>query len=167
MSAEAIPALETQLDRQQFRRVLGRFATGITIPTVLGPHNQPHGLTANSFTSVSMSPPLISVCVDHRAKILEYFRAGGHFGVNVLHASQRELSDRFAGSGFDRFEGIAWTPGRTGVPLLPDALAHLECRVFQTVTAGDHDILIGQVIHAAFQDGEPLVFFASQYRTLR
>jgi flavin reductase (DIM6/NTAB) family NADH-FMN oxidoreductase RutF len=156
----------SKIEKQQFRRICGKFASGITIATVLDTAGACHGMTANSFTSVSLTPPLVLVCVDHRARIREHFRIGEHFGINILSAGQKGLSDKFAGSGYNRFEGVSWYPGQTGVPLLPDVLATLECSRVNVITAGDHDIVIGEVIHADCQDGEPLVFYASQYRSL-
>ena len=161
MSSESSQVM-SKLDKQQFRRICGKFASGITVATLLDPAGAAHGMTANSFTSVSLTPPLVLVCVDHRARILGYFRASQHFGVNILSASQREISDRFAGSGYDRFEGVKWYPGQTGVPLLPDVLATIECSRWEVVTAGDHDIVIGEVLHANCQDGDPLVFYSSR-----
>ena len=96
-------ALSTEeVDKQLFRRVCGRFASGITITTVLDESGRVHGLTANSFTSVSLTPPIVLVCVDKRSKVLEHFRQQAFFGVNILAEHQRHLSDRFAGSGYDR-----------------------------------------------------------------
>jgi flavin reductase ActVB len=166
MSSNGSPLEGAIIEKQLFRQVCGRFASGITITTVLDAAGGAHGLTANSFTSVSLSPPLVLVCVDHRAKILEYFHHNPHFGINILSDRQRPLSERFAGSGYDRFEGVEWHPGQTGVPLLPGALAALECSRVKAVPAGDHDILIGQVVHAQYHDGEPLIYFASKYRSL-
>jgi flavin reductase (DIM6/NTAB) family NADH-FMN oxidoreductase RutF len=165
MSSQPLPAL-SKIEKQHFRRICGKFASGITIATVLDQAGACHGMTANSFTSVSLAPPLVLICVDHRARIREYFRSSEHFGINILGAGQQHLSDRFAGSGYDRFEGVDWNPGQTGVPLLPDALATIECARVNLVTAGDHDIVIGEVLHANCQDGEPLVFYGSQYRCL-
>ena len=156
----------SQIDKREFRHILGKFSSGITIATVLDADGACHGMTANSFTSVSLTPPLVLICVDHRARIREHFRIGAHFGINILSASQKSLSDRFAGSGYDRFEGIAWHAGETGVPLLPDVLATLECARVDVVTAGDHDIVIGEVLHAGCREGEPLVFYGGQYRIL-
>jgi flavin reductase (DIM6/NTAB) family NADH-FMN oxidoreductase RutF len=154
------------IEKQLFRQVCGKFASGITIVTVLDSTGAPHGMTANSFTSVSMNPPLVLVCVDHRARILEHFHISYHFAINILSAGQRPLSDRFAGSGYDRFAGVDWKPGETGVPLLPDVLGSIECARQNVVTAGDHDILIGEVLHVNCQDGDPLLFYGSQYRQL-
>jgi flavin reductase ActVB len=160
-----MPAM-SKIEKQQFRRICGKFASGITVATVLDAASVCHGMTANSFTSVSLTPPLVLVCVDHRARILEHFRNSEYFGINILGAEQRHLSEKFAGSGYDRFEGVEWYAGQTGVPLLPDVLATIECSRVNVVTAGDHDIVIGEVLHANCRDGEPLVFYSSQYRCL-
>jgi flavin reductase (DIM6/NTAB) family NADH-FMN oxidoreductase RutF len=159
-------AAATGLDKKLFRRICGRFASGIAIPTVLDETGHAHGLTANSFTSVSREPPLVLVCVDHRCRILEHFRRNSYFGINILGEDQRPLSDRFAGSGYDRFEGVEWYRGETGVPLFTGGLAAMECLRVRAVEAGDHDILIGQVLHAQCQVGEPLIYFRKQYRRL-
>lgn len=167
MSLGTVPPPSSNVEKQHFRRICAKFATGITVATVLDSAGCPHGMTANSFTSVSLVPPLLLVCVDHRSKLLECFRHNLHFGINVLDQSQRHHSERFAGSGYDRFEGVEWYAGRTGVPLLPNALATIECKRVKMVTAGDHDIVIGEVVHAICRDGEPLVYFGSQYRQLQ
>jgi flavin reductase (DIM6/NTAB) family NADH-FMN oxidoreductase RutF len=156
----------SRIEKQQFRRICGKFASGITVVTVRDNSGALHGMTANSFTSVSLTPALVLVCVDRNAIILEHFRSSPYFGINILGASQRPLSDRFAGRGYDRFEGVEWFEGQTGVPLLPDVLATLECSRYDVTTAGDHDIVIGEVLHANCQDGDPLVFYCSQYRSL-
>ncbi|HXM40761.1 MAG TPA: flavin reductase family protein [Bryobacteraceae bacterium] len=156
----------SRIEKQQFRRICGKFASGITVVTVQDANGAAHGMTANSFTSVSLVPPLVLVCVDRSAIILEHFHISSHFGINILSASQRQLSDQFAGRGYDRFQGVAWYAGQTGVPLLPDVLATLECSRWKVVTAGDHDLVIGEVLHANCQDGDPLVFYSSQYRSL-
>jgi flavin reductase (DIM6/NTAB) family NADH-FMN oxidoreductase RutF len=150
----------------EFRRACGRFATGVTIATVLDAQGAPHGLTVSSFTSVSLDPPLVLICLGHAVTIIDSFRAAQHFGINVLAEWQRDISERFARKGADRFNSLEWTPGRTGVPLLPGALASIECAVEQRVTSGDHDILIGRMVRAEVSEGEPLVYFASRYREL-
>jgi flavin reductase (DIM6/NTAB) family NADH-FMN oxidoreductase RutF len=152
-------------DPAQFRRACARFATGITVSTALAPDGTPHGFTASSFTSVSMEPPLILICVDHRANVLRHFEQATHFGVNILAEDQEALSVRFAERGLDRFVGIDWHAGATGVPLLGGALARFECATRQTVAAGDHTIILGEVLHAEWQDGAPLLYFASRYHT--
>jgi flavin reductase (DIM6/NTAB) family NADH-FMN oxidoreductase RutF len=166
MSSKALPSPVGTVDRNQFCRACGRFATGITIVTSLGPEGEPHGMTANSFTSVSLAPPLVLVCVDHGCKVLGHFRRGEYFGINVLKEGQQELSAHFARGGHDRFNGVKWHGGETGVPLLPDALAAMECALTKTVDAGDHTILIGEVLHVKIREGRPLVYFSSTYRKL-
>jgi flavin reductase (DIM6/NTAB) family NADH-FMN oxidoreductase RutF len=151
----------------EFRRACGRFPSGVTIATVLDPQGGPHGLTVSSFTSVSLEPPLVLICLGHAVTVIEYFRAAKHFGINVLAADQRALSERFARKGADRFDGLSWDRGETGVPLIPGALSQIECAVRDRVTAGDHDIFIGEMLHARVRDNEPLIHFASRYRQLR
>ena len=154
-------------DPVRFRRACARFATGITVSTALAADGTPHGFTANSFTSVSMEPPLILICVDHRANVLRHFEQATHFGVNILAEDQEALSVRFAERGLDRFVGIDWHPGSTGVPLLAGALARFECATRQTLAAGDHTIILGEVLHAEWQEGAPLLYYASAYYSAR
>ena len=151
---------------EEFRRGCGRFATGVTIATVLDAKGTPHGLTVSSFASVSLHPPLILICLGHAVSVIDHFRAAQYFGVNVLTENQRPLSDRFARKGYDRFDGLDWQPGQTGVPLVPGALAAMECRTHQRFTSGDHDILVGAMVAARVADGEPLIHFTGRYRGL-
>jgi flavin reductase (DIM6/NTAB) family NADH-FMN oxidoreductase RutF len=157
----------TTIEQQHFRRVCSKYATGITILTVLDSSGAPHGMTVNSFTSVSLSPPLILVCIDLQTSILSNFKLGTRFGVNVLPEEQKELSTWFARSGHDRFSGIEWRAGETGAPLLEDMLATLECEVTQMIEAGDHVVVIGAALHATWREGQPLVYFNSSYQSLR
>jgi flavin reductase (DIM6/NTAB) family NADH-FMN oxidoreductase RutF len=151
----------------EFRRACGRFATGVTVATVLDADGTPHGLTVSSFTSVSLDPPLVLICLGHAVTMIDAFRGASHFGLNVLSAEQRDLSDRFARKGFDRFDGLPWERGRTGVPLLPGALAQIECATHDRVTTGDHDIFIGRMVGTRIGDGDPLLYYASGYRLIR
>jgi flavin reductase (DIM6/NTAB) family NADH-FMN oxidoreductase RutF len=166
MSSEGIPARETPVTSEEFRRACGRFATGVAIASVLDANGAPHGLTVNSFTSVSLDPPLILICLGHAVTCIDAFRSSRHFGINVLAEGQRELSDRFARKGEDRFDGLEWYRGESGVPLLPAVLGAIECRVHQRFTSGDHDILVGEMIRVHITEGEPLLYFASRYRRL-
>ncbi len=150
-----------------FRRACSHFATGVAIAAVRATDGSPHGLTVNSFTSVSLDPPLVLICIDHEASVASYFHEGSHFTVNVLNEQQKDLSARFATKGMDRFDGLGWTPGASGAPLLPEALAHFECRKINTVEAGDHTIFIGQVEEMGVREGRPLLYFASAYAALR
>lgn len=154
------------MDPLSFRRGCAKFSTGVAIATVLDAGEVPHGMTVNSFTSVSLDPPLVLICVDRTGNMLERFEQCAHFGVNVLRISQTALSVRFAQRGHDRFDGIDWHQGVTGVPMFPESLARLECTVRQRIIAGDHTILIGEVVHSEIAEGEPLVYFDSNYRRL-
>src|SRR5438874_12772186 len=111
------------VEPHHFRRACSKFATGVTIVTALDPQGAPHGMTVNSFTSVSLSPPLVLVCIDRQTAMLDYFAVGKHFAINVLHEEHKDLSTAFSRRGCDRFEGVEWRGGETGVPLLPDMLA--------------------------------------------
>ena len=150
----------------EFRRACGRFATGVTIATVVDSAGAPHGLTVSSFTSVSLHPPLVLICVGHEATNFALFCTATHFGINILKEDQQALSDRFARRGHDRFGGLPWQPGKTGVPLLPGCLAQIECAIHQRVKAGDHDIFVGEMVRAHVTDGEPLIHVHGAYRKL-
>jgi len=166
MSSEGFGGQAAPLTREEFRRACGRFATGITIATVSDAQGTPHGLTVNSFTSVSLDPPLLSICLGHAVSLIEVFRAASYFGINVLAESQRTVSERFARKGYDRFEGIEWQAGANGVPLIIGVLAAMECRTVERIRAGDHDIFLAQMVTARVVEGKPLVYFASRYRKL-
>src|SRR5579863_10176374 len=131
MSSEGGPARDAPVTSEEFRRACGRFATGITIASVLDADGAPHGLTVNSFTSVSLDPPLILICLGHAVTTIDAFRSSTHFGISVLAEHQGAISDRFARKGHDRFDGLEWYRGESGVPLLAGALAAIECRVRQ------------------------------------
>ena len=163
MSSKRLPGV----DRKEFTRACGRFATGVTVASVRDAAGTPHGLTVNSFTSVSLDPPLILVCLGHEASVIEHFRNTSFFGISILADSQRSLSDHFARKGHDRFDGVEWHPGSTGVPLLQGAVASIECSLYNQLGVGDHDIFVGEVVHTHVQDDtHPLLYFASRYRHL-
>jgi len=159
--------VSSRLDPENFRSACALFATGIAVATVLAEDGTPHGLTVSSFTSVSIEPPLILICIDYGCAVLSHFRASTHFGVNVLAESQRELSVTFAEKPEGRFEGVDWYTSAGGAPLFRDCLAALECRVSSIIEAGDHAIFIGEVIGVEWQDGRPLLYFNRDYRLLR
>ena len=167
MSSEHARGRTGPVSGEEFRRACGRFATGVTIASVMDAKGSPHGLTASSFTSVSLEPPLVLICLGHDVSVIGHFRAARYFGINVLAEGQRDLSTRFARKGHDRFDGLEWQAGATGAPLLPGVLAAIECRTHQRLTSGDHDIFIGEMVASHVADGEPLIYFASRYRGLR
>jgi flavin reductase (DIM6/NTAB) family NADH-FMN oxidoreductase RutF len=151
-----------------FRHVLGQFATGVTVITVERGPNMAYGMTANAFTSVSLEPVLILVCVDQKSHLLPLLHQKRLFGVSVLKEQQQALSIYFAQPNQTPEAEASlnvryrWTP--SGVPLVEDTLAHLICRVVSSYMAGDHTIFLGEVQSAELFPGDPLLFFRSQYR---
>jgi flavin reductase (DIM6/NTAB) family NADH-FMN oxidoreductase RutF len=150
----------------EFRTALRCFAAGVTVVTTRDREGRPSGLTASAFTSVSLDPPLVLVCVDHAATAHPDLRDRGWFAVNVLRRDQEALSRRFAVSGGDKFRGVSCHEGQTGLPLLDGALATLECRIVEAHEAGDHTIFIGQVESVSVAGGRPLVYFHGDYHSL-
>ena len=148
------------------RRALGCFVTGVTVVTARGDDGRPHGFTANSFTSVSLDPPLVLVCVGHETECLEVYRRCPGFAVNVLGEAQRALSDRFATEPSDRFAGVRWREGSCGSPILEGCVASLECAAWQRIEAGDHMILVGRVLACEHTTGRPLAYWRGCYRSL-
>lgn len=167
MSSNPVATAPKAVGPQAFLRACAQFATGVAIVSVLDSSGQPQGMTANSFTSVSLQPPLVLVCIDHKARLMEHVETSDAFAINILRESQQELSTHFARPAEDRFVATEWYPGETGMPLIPGALATLECRIVQRIPAGDHTILLGEVVSAIRHEGRPLVYFSSSYQQLR
>jgi flavin reductase ActVB len=152
------------LDPDTFRAALGRFPSGVCVVTTRDASRQPRGFTASAFSSLSLTPPLILVCLDQRAESHDAFRDSGAFAVSILASSQTALAGQFAVRTSDKFSGVDVIAGaETGLPLIPAAVAHLECNMHQTIPVGDHTILVGEVIGAAVFDGEPLVYHNRRY----
>ena len=149
-----------------YRRTCGKFATGITVISTVDEHCRPHGMTVNSFASLSLEPPLIIVAIDIRNAILGHFTTNPWFAVNILAADQRAISERFSSAAEKRFEGVNWSPSQNGVPLLGGAIGYLECARERTMEAGDHIALIGEVRSARAEEGAPLIYFESRYSQL-
>ena len=154
------------VDASAFRRALGQFATGVTIVTTRDAHGQPMGLTVNAFSSVSLDPPLVLVCIDRRSETHDGFEASHVFGISVLREDQEHFSQRFSQSGREKFAARDLHLGEVGVALVPGALAHIECRVVSATQAGDHTIYVGEVVRLAVAAGQPLLFHASEYGRL-
>ena len=155
-------------DPRALRNALGRFATGITVITAINPDGQPVGLTANSFSAVSLDPALVLWCLDNKSVNLAAFQAASHHAINVLSVQQEEISNRFATWPVDRFAGLAWQPGAGGAPCLPDCLAVFEVANETCHDAGDHLIFVGRVERFTTpSDDTPLLFHAGQYRKLQ
>ena len=154
-----------------FRQAMSSFATGVTVVTVACPDGSMHGLTVNSFTSVSLDPMLVLVCLDQASRGAGLIEQAGAFVVNVLSAGQQDISRWFANrhrpAGSTMFDGVPFEPGVTGCPVLVDAAASFDCRLRQSHRAGDHLIVLGEVIALERRpELEPLIFHAGTYKSL-
>ncbi|MDG3004975.1 flavin reductase family protein [Paludisphaera mucosa] len=148
------------------RKVMGRFATGVTVVTTGGSMGM-HGLTANAVTSLSLDPPLLLVAVDKRSQTLEFLKANRCFAVNILRHDQEEVSQRFARPGPKDFLGLDLTTDATEAPIIAGCLAYADCRLYDVLPGGDHEIFVGEVVGGAVYDGgDPLLYFAGGYRRL-
>lgn len=151
----------------QFRAVLGRFASGVTILTARNAKGEDHGMTASAFCSVSLVPPLVLACVENTTDMFGILRVDAFFGVSILSEDQEALSRRFAELPAGRFDGVGYSRADSGVLLLDDAIAHLECRCVARHAAGDHDIVVGAVEAAQVADaGRPLLYYRGGYAQL-
>ncbi len=158
--------VETPEDKGALRRALGTFATGVTIVTARATDGTPVGFTANSFTSVSLEPPLLLVCLAHTAASYGIFCETESFAVNVLEVGQEETAKRFASRGADKFGPTVWQPGQQGAPLIEGSLAIFDCAMHQRMEAGDHDILMGRVLGFSMHEGAALLYHQGSFRTL-
>jgi flavin reductase (DIM6/NTAB) family NADH-FMN oxidoreductase RutF len=155
------------IDPDSFRSVLGRFASGITVVSTRDAAGRDVGMTVSAFASVSLRPPLVSVCIDHAASMYGALRGAERFGVSILASDQEALSRRFAAmESSHRFEGIGYERGDSGVVLLDDALAHIECLIVAQHEAGDHTLFIGEVERATARDARPLLYYRGGYAQL-
>lgn len=160
--------MSTGLDaKTAFRNALGAFATGVTIVTTMDKNGQPVGVTASSFNSVSLDPPLILWSLAKSSLSRDAFSQSGHFAIHVLAASQEMLSNRFARSGEDKFAGVEWQVGKLGPPILSDYAALFECRTRHEYEGGDHVILVGEVVAHDARDQPPLLFHGGRYAERR
>jgi len=155
------------IEASELRRVMGHFATGVTVVTTHDGNGRPYGFTANAVCSLSLVPPLVLVCVDKRAESHPAVARSRVFVVNILADEQEELSRRFAVSGGEKFAGLNWRTGVTGAPILGDSLGYVECRVTADHDGGDHTIYVGEVESGTASLGRPLIFFRGNYHHLR
>jgi flavin reductase (DIM6/NTAB) family NADH-FMN oxidoreductase RutF len=151
------------IDPRDFRNALGTFATGVTIITATGADGKPYGLTCNSFTSVSLNPPLVLWSLGVYSSSLTVFQNASHFAVNVLGSSQQALANRFAKSSVDKFAGVDWSPGLGDAPVLPESVASFQCRSVNRYYGGDHVIFLGAVEAYSYNRNEPLLFARGTY----
>jgi len=152
-------------DAREFRNALGCYPTGVTIVTAVGPRREIIGITANSFSSVSLDPPLVLFSLHRRAYSVKAFLQTQHFAVNVLREGQEALSNQFATALGEKWEGVEYITWDSGCPILKDALACFECKIRHTYQGGDHVILVGEVLKIiADPEGGPLLYFRGKYR---
>jgi flavin reductase (DIM6/NTAB) family NADH-FMN oxidoreductase RutF len=163
---------ETRVDGAEMRRVLGHFATGVTVVTAEA-GDEPVGMAANSFTSLSLEPPLVLFCAGVESETWPRIREAERFCVNVLGHGQRELAVGFARKGGDRFAGVELVEREAGPPRLAAAIAHVECRIWAEHPGGDHTIVVGEVLELAVAEAdvraleEPLIFYRGGFTTAR
>jgi flavin reductase (DIM6/NTAB) family NADH-FMN oxidoreductase RutF len=155
------------IDPDSFRSVLGRFASGITVVTTRDADGRDMGMTVSAFCSVSLDPPLVQVCVDHAASLYAALAVSTRYGVSILASEQEALSRRFAtAESTRRFDGIGYRRGESGVLLLDDALAQLECRIVASHATGDHTMFVGEVESATARSARPLLYYRGGYAQL-
>lgn len=153
------------IDQGEFRRVLGHFASGVSVVTTCYQQIN-YGITVSSFSSLSLVPPLVLICIDQSVASHSALEQSGVFAVNILSEEGEWLSRHFATREADKFDGIAYHLGQNDVPLLDDALATLECRIVQQVAGGDHTIFLGEVLSGETHRGKPLIYYRSGYHQI-
>lgn len=153
------------IDAMEFRKALGAFVTGVTVVCTRQEDGTPRGFTANSFTSVSLDPALVLICIGKSAASYPVFSAAAHFSISILAEDQKQLSSLFASKAADKFEQVAWHQGLTGSPVIDGAAAWFDCETHQVVEAGDHIILIGRVLDFANTTASPLGYGRGAYLT--
>lgn len=151
------------IDPRELRKAFGAFMTGVTVVTTIDQDGKPRGFTANSFTSVSLDPPLVLVCIDRETRSISAYNQANNFAISILADTQREISNIFAGKSPDKFEHVNWRHGCSGSPIIEDSIAYLDCSVHDRYEAGDHMILIGKVIEYNYIAANPLGFWRGAY----
>lgn len=154
------------VDQSAFRAVLGRFATGVTVVTTRDKGGRDAGMTVSAFSSVSLEPPLILICIDHAASIYDTLANATHFVANILSEGQEAIARRFSEKDPNRFDGIGYDRGQTGCAVIFDVLGHIECEIITRHEAGDHTIIVGRVDVAESNEGKPLLYYRGGYAQL-
>ncbi|HEY7912091.1 MAG TPA: flavin reductase family protein [Blastocatellia bacterium] len=152
--------------KDEFRAAMSRFASGVSVVTTKKDDGKLEGITVSAFSSLSLDPPLVLICIDKRASIHDSLSEGRHFAVNILAEDQEIFSRRFASRDTDRFGGVGYNEGPAGSPLLNGALCHVECRIVHTYPGGDHTLVVGEVETTIAAEGKPLVYFRGGYARL-
>ena len=154
------------IDDARFRQAMGHFASGVTVVTTAA-GSELYGMTVSSFSSLSLNPPLILICIDKSVPSHDILKHAGCFVVNILEERQEHLSRRFATTATDKFKGVAWHTGNLGLPVLATTLAAIECRLRDALDGGDHTIFIGEVVDAEVREGAPLLYYRRGYHELK
>lgn len=147
----------------ELRRAFGHYPTGVTVITTTTPDGQRVGMTANSFSSLSLDPPLVLWSIARSSTNFEVFRNARHFAVHVLHSGQEQIARQFATKDCDRFAGVNCAPGRSGAPVLPDFHACFDCETHEVLDGGDHVIIVGRVVECHERPGDPLIFYRGRF----
>jgi flavin reductase (DIM6/NTAB) family NADH-FMN oxidoreductase RutF len=150
----------------EFRALLGRFPSGVTVVTTKGTDASDQGMTVSAFCSVSLEPPLVLVCIEKTASAYEALTTAPGFAVNILSARQEQIARRFSIANIDRFEGVGFTRSSNGYAILDDVLGVLECRRFALNDGGDHTIILGEVEATRVESGSPLLYYRGGYAQL-
>ncbi len=155
------------IEAQELRRVMGHFATGVTVITTIDERGNPNGLTANAFLSLSLDPPLVLISVDKAATCYACFGLeNGFFTVNFLSEEQEEISRRFATKGVDKFADLKWHRGTNNAAIIDDTIGYVECKIRECHDGGDHTIVVGEIIKVEATGDRPLLFFRGKYHRL-
>jgi flavin reductase (DIM6/NTAB) family NADH-FMN oxidoreductase RutF len=155
------------VSKNEFRAALGRFASGVTVVTTFDEKKErPLGITVSAFSSVSLEPPLVMICIEKDAYVHDYIKAFGAFAVNILTESQDEVSNLFASREADKFKDVSYSMSEMNLPLLDDVLVSMECRIVHAYEGGDHTIFVGEVITSKVAENNPLLYFQGGYEKL-
>lgn len=154
------------VSKEEFRQALSRFASGVTVVTCKGGPSGLGGITVSAFSSLSLDPPLVLICIDKRASVHDYLRKGDYFAVNFLAEGQEAMSRQFASKEPNRFDGVSYREGNCGTPLLEGTIGFVECLIVESHIGGDHTIFIGQVEASGVNEGKPLLYFCGGYKAL-
>ena len=153
----------SEIQKKRLRKAMGNFATGVTVVTTLQKDGSPRGFTANSFTSVSLDPPLLLVCLAKTAQSFDVFMSAAYFGINILSKDQKDISNLFSSQSSEKFASSDWVSGVNDIPIIKSCLSHFVCKTTKFVDAGDHVILIGEIIDYDMNIGSPLGYFGGEY----
>ena len=155
------------VEKAEFRQALGHFAAAVTVVTLVREDGTPAGITVTAFSSLSLEPPLVLVCIDKRARLHDAFQRGAAFAVNILAEDQEGVSRRFASSEPDQFREVGYAPSPAGAPFIQDAICSAECKVVDLLPGGDHTIVVAEVENTRIREGKPLLYFRGGYASLK